>query len=188
MKIALYICLSVGLLLSACKKEPLPDPCNETGYTLTENGCECLPPAHSAYGTCRETQKMEWYGVSADCPCVDTLFLKLVENTNDGYANFQLNDQINLTAMSFSQRKRIKSMIPWRYLEFQEGDSLGGDSFGYSRPNCITGKGLLDDDVEIMNLYGRFSPDMDTLYGVFKYHEEFHPRRVVDSCQVLFVK
>ena len=69
-------------------------PCDNEGYERIDGDCICPEGSFSAYGRCRELKDTEFYGISSECPCVDTLFLWLKKINDDGQLEFRFNDDV----------------------------------------------------------------------------------------------
>ena len=187
MQLKLYTPLLL-LLFFACKDEPLPDPCNDTGYTLTENGCECLPPAHSAYGTCRELQENEWYGVTTGCPCEDTLFLKLngLVEGNSSYMDILINEDVNVDHIIPREEAWRITASPYvtEFFPSSAGDSLGKGSFTAGFLACPLEYPGVSGEWQYTTISGRFTPDRSEFNGHIYYHPGSTYDRLIDSCAI----
>ena len=204
------ICLAIGFsLLCFCScKEPKDgniceqNPCLivhdnglefDPGTELIDGVCSCPEDKFSAYGTCRALKEKEWYGISVGCPCEDTLFLWLSEENVDGVENrvrFTINSDIfdpgNLDVEYGFTKARLSGGGRYSYFPSLEGDSIAPVSLLSYLVKCeVPGSGPEFDEV---TLYGRFSPDMDTLFGKFIYRDGLDRLIVLDSCDVVFVR
>ena len=185
---------------SSCKDDigPKVNPCQvvhdngavfDTGYEFIDGSCVCPEGKYSAYGTCRELKENEWYGVSDGCPCVDTLFLWLKDFEGSAKAEFVMNEDIfdsfNLEPEYASRAARIGRSALFDYFTSSDGDSIAPAHLTNIMKCEIAGTGPEFDEV---TLFGKFSPDNDTLFAKFIYRDGAHRLIVLDSCSVLFTR
>lgn len=187
--------IAVLTIVSACKPDDegvpvTPNPCGDRGYELINEVCTCPEGSFSAYGRCRELREDEWYAVTSECPCVDTLFLTRKGYENDGKRRFSLNEDVfplnppELALEYTSLRSRLTSNFSTIYFEIPEGDSISGGT-GLYMPSCD-----LNEDgppFEFPWITGKFTPNEDTLRITFRY-VTLGTNIPLDSCEVLFTR
>jgi len=201
MKYAKYLIAFSALFYFSCYGDddgPKENPCQvvhdngavfETGYELIDGNCACPDGKYSAYGTCRELKESEWFGVSTGCPCVDTLFLWLKDFNNEGQAEFTLNsdifDSFNSDPDYELQKNRTSGTFLLDYFTLSDGDSIASPNWVGPIRCQIDGTGPEFDETTI---FGKFSPDNDTLFAKFIYRDGFDRSMVLDSCNVVFTR
>jgi hypothetical protein len=195
------ITLSVAFICACCNEdeEPKGNPCQvvhengyvfDTGNELVDGVCSCPADKFSAYGTCRELKVNEWYGISTDCPCADTLFLWLKKFEGSNKSEFLINEDVfdpaNLDLEYASTAARLRGSAQFDYFSNTEGDSIApADLASYISKCEIPGTGPEFDEVTI---FGRLTPDNDTLFAKFIYRDGGNRLIVLDSCNVIFTK
>lgn len=195
------VILTAACLFACCDDDegPKETPCQvvhengfvfDTGYELVDGVCSCPESKYEAYGRCRELKVNEWYGVSAECPCVDTLLLWLKEFEGSNKAVFRINDDVydpaNLEPEYASNAARLSGGATFDFFASPGGDSIApADLASYISKCEILGTGPEFDEVTI---FGKFSPDNDTIFAKFIYRDGANRLIVLDSCNVIFTR
>lgn len=187
--------ITVLTIVAACKPDDEGVPivlnlCGERGYELVDGVCTCPEGSFSAYGRCRELRENEWYAITSECPCVDTLFLIRKGFDNDGKRRFSLNEDVfplnppELALEYTSLRARLSGNFSLFYFELTDGDSISGGG-GLYMPSCD----LNEDEppFEFPWLTGKFTPNEDTLRVKFRY-VTLGTNIPLDSCEVIFTR
>lgn len=193
------IAFSALFYFSCCGDDdgPKENPCRvihdngavfETGYEFIDGNCVCPNGKYSAYGRCRELKESEWFGVSTGCPCTDTLFICFKGFNNDGKAEFSFNgdvfDTFNLEDEYLLQRSRTHTGFIANYFTLSEGDSIAPTSWTGS----IRCQVNADQTYDETTVFGKFSPNGDTLFAKFVYRDGIDKSIVLDSCSVVFIR
>lgn len=182
-KIILIHIVLIAIFFMTCTRDKI-DSINkcENGFELISNECQCPDGKFEAYGFCQELTEMEWYGITDDCMCQDTIFFK-IKKIEDGRASIFLNNNIS---RRFSEPGgHLRGSFELDYFALSDGDSLASYSLPYGELTCNT-----DEDLQpefSINFYGKFSPSKDILKMEFTYRS-LPGYQYAESCQVLFHK
>ncbi len=184
------LALLTAVILFACPADDdIPSvPCENKGYERIDGDCICPEGNFSAYNHCRTLRVGEYFGVSSECPCVDSLFLWLEGINDEGEYEFKFNDNVfdsrNFDTDYLIVKSRTKSSFVADLIFMPGGDSIASQPGSNSiRCNIPGSQGEIMDKTVF---YGRFSPTGDTIFAKFVYLDGINPTITLDSCNVLF--
>lgn len=177
--------LLISVLIFSCKDDDSgPSLMCENGFEPIDGSCQCPEGMVQAYGTCRTLVEDEWYGISTDCQCEDTLFLRITNiDIEEGEARLKFNGNIvhkpgDPLASYPSSSGQVK------YFELMNGDSIAPRGLPYGMLTCDANEDVSIDYLGA--LYGKISPSRDKIDMMIEWRVRQTPTVVVDTCYVTF--